>query len=196
MNSNTTHLTVISNDTYEAKKIVNQNYHEISSALQTTLEFHKLIATFSHKIENMVFHSAYMYTNPEFRVEIKKGVFTKNACSYALKYEQQQLGSLKFMRNSEFHDRELELLETLLCCLIYPLRNATIYQQTAKMAYGDPFGSPMLSNHTESEEFARSFSKGINAHIEYNRKLAEKKNVPAKPVEQDERSPWAIGFYR
>lgn len=193
MNSNTTSLTIISNDTYEAKKVANQNYHEISSALHTTLDFHKLIKTFSQKIENMVFHSAYVYTNEEFRLEIKKGVFSKNSCSYSLKFEDQQLGTLKFMRNSEFHDRELELLETLLCCLIYPLKNATVYQQTAKLAFGDPF-DPL--SYVDSEKFGNAFSKGINAHIEYNRKLAEKKKVAPKQESYDDRPSWAVGFYR
>ena len=138
MTKKSTNLAVISNKTFEAAKVVNLNHYDISSALQTTLEFNKLIANFSQKIESMVSHSAYVYTNPEFGLEIKKGVFTKHSCSYALKIENQQLGELKLMRNQRFDKAELELLETLLCCLIYPLRNATMYQNAIKMAYTDP----------------------------------------------------------
>jgi hypothetical protein len=29
-------------------------------------------------------------------------------------------------------------LETLLCCLVYPLKNATLFHQALKMAYIDP----------------------------------------------------------
>jgi diguanylate cyclase (GGDEF)-like protein len=138
MTKKSTNLAVISNKTFEATKVVNINHYDISSALQTTLEFNKLIAVFIQKIESMVPHNAYVYSNPEFGLEIKKGVFTKHSCSYALKIEKQPLGELKLMRHHKFERSELELLETLLCCLIYPLKNATLYHQALKMAHTDP----------------------------------------------------------
>lgn len=138
MTKKLTSLAVISNITSEATKVVNLNHYDISGALQTTLDFNKLIASFSNKIESMVPHNAFVYTNAEFGLEIRKGVVTKHSCSYALKIEGQQLGELKLMRNHKFNSSELELLETLLCCLIYPLNNATLYQQALKMAYTDP----------------------------------------------------------
>lgn len=133
-----TNLAIISNNTFEATKVVNLNHYDISSALQTTLEFNKLIPIFSSKIESMIPHSAFVYTNVEFGLEIKSGVFTKHSCSYALKVEDQALGELKLMRNHRFDDAEIKLLEALLCCLIYPLKNATLFHQALKMAYTDP----------------------------------------------------------
>jgi len=138
MTKKSTNLAVISNKTFEATKVVNINHYDISSALQTTLEFNKLIAVFIQKIESMVPHNAYVYSNPEFGLEIKKGIVTRHSCSYALKIEKQPLGELKLMRNHKFERSELELLETLLCCLIYPLKNATLYHQALKMAHTDP----------------------------------------------------------
>lgn len=131
-------LAVISNNTFEATKAVNLHHYDISSALQTTLEFNELISIFTNRIESMIPHSAFIYTNPEFGLEIKSGVFTRHSCSYALKVEQQQLGELKLMRNHRFSDTEIQLLESLLCCLIYPLKNATSFHQALKMAYTDP----------------------------------------------------------
>jgi diguanylate cyclase (GGDEF)-like protein len=138
MKNKSTNLAVVSNKTFEATKFVNLNHYDISSALQTTLDFNKLIQNFSSKIASMVSHSAYVYTNSEFGLEIKNGVFSRHSCSYALKVEDQALGELKLMRNHKFDTADLELLETLLCCLIYPLKNATMYQQALKMAYTDP----------------------------------------------------------
>jgi len=138
MAKKSTNLAIISNNTFEATKAVNLHHYDISSALQTTLEFNELIAIFSGKIQNMIPHSAFVYTNAEFGLEIKNGVFTRHSCSYALKVEQQQLGELKLMRNHRFIDAEIKLLETLLCCLIYPLKNATLFNQALKMAYTDP----------------------------------------------------------
>ena len=138
MKNKSTNLAVVSNKTFEATKVVNLNHYDISSALQTTLDFNKLIQNFSGKIAEMVPHSAYVYTNADFGLEIKNGVFARHSCSYALKVEDQKLGELKLMRSHKFDVAELELLETLLCCLIYPLKNATLYQQALKMAYTDP----------------------------------------------------------
>jgi diguanylate cyclase (GGDEF)-like protein len=138
MAKKSTNLAIISNNTFEATKVVNLNHYDISSALQTTLEFNKLIHIFINKIESMIPHSAFVYTNAEFGLEIKSGVFTQHSCSYALKVEEQQLGELKLMRNHRFNNAEIELLETLLCCLIYPLKNATSFHQALQMAYIDP----------------------------------------------------------
>ncbi len=138
MKNKSSNLAVISNKTLEATKVVNLNHYDISSALQTTLEFNKLIAIFSSKIESIIPHSAFVYTNAEFGQEIKKGVFSRHSCSYGLKVEDQYLGELKLMRQSKFTNNELELLETLLCCLIYPLKNTVLYQRAIRMAYTDP----------------------------------------------------------
>lgn len=138
MTKKSANLAIISNNTFEATKAVNLHNYDISSALQTTLEFNELIAIFSSRIANKIPHSAFVYTNTEFGLEIKSGVFTRHSCNYALKVEQQQLGELKLMRNHRFSDTDLQLLETLLCCLIYPLKNATLFHQALKMAYTDP----------------------------------------------------------
>jgi diguanylate cyclase (GGDEF)-like protein len=131
-------LTVTSNHTFESAKAVNLDRFDLSSALQTTLDFNKLMSIFSRKVENLVSHTAYVYTHEEFGLEIKNGVFTRNSCTYWLKLEEQKLGKLTFMNNRKFSRKEIELLETLLCFLIYPLKNATLYHQALKMAYTDP----------------------------------------------------------
>lgn len=156
MNKKTANLAVISNNTLEASKAVNLDHYDISSALQTTLEFNELIAIFSNKIASKVPHSAYIYSNPEFDIEIKSGVFTRHSCSYVLKVEHQQLGELKLMRNQRFSDIDLQLLESFLCCLIYPLKNATAYQQAIRMAYTDP----LTKAHNRA-----SFNESINREI-------------------------------
>ncbi len=132
-------LARISNNTFEATEFVDlKNRYEISNALQSTLEFNKLITIFSRKIESMIPHSAFVYINAEFGLEIKNGVFTRHSCTYALKFKEQQLGKLKIMRSYPFANDEILSLETLLCHLAYPLKNATLYHQALKMAYVVP----------------------------------------------------------
>lgn len=160
-------LAIISNNTFEATKAVNLHHYDISSALQTTLEFNELIAIFSSKIDGMISHSAYVYTNAEFGLEIKSGVFTKHLCSYALKVEQQQLGELTLMRNHRFSDVEIKLLETLLCCLIYPLKNATLFHQALKLAYTDS----LTQTHNRAS-FNDVLKREINLAVRHTKKLS------------------------
>lgn len=138
MHTTSANLAIVSNNTFEAAKAVNLRHYDISSALQTTLEFNELISIFSKKAGIMIPHDAYIYTNTEFDIAIRNGVFTKHSCSYALKVEDQQLGELTLTRNYRFKDAEIKLLETLLCCLIYPLKNATLFHQALRLAYTDP----------------------------------------------------------
>ncbi len=137
MNQSVTNLAIVNNSTFEASKAVNLHHYDISSALQTTLEFSELIHIFSDKIQAIVPHNGFIYTNTEFELNLQKGIKTKNTCSYALKVEEQYLGELTLMRHSRFSQYEIDQLETLLCCLIYPLRNATLYNQALKMAFTD-----------------------------------------------------------
>lgn len=131
-------LAVVSNKTFAASTAVNLHHYDISSALQTTLEFDELIAIFCNKIQHTIPHNGVVYTNPEFDLDYKRGVLARHSCSYALKVEEQQLGELKLTRSQRFSKDELKMLESLLCCLIYPLRNATLFQQALKMAFTDP----------------------------------------------------------
>lgn len=78
------------------------------------------------------------YVNTEFDFEFKRGITGRHSCTYALKVEDQQLGELKLTRSQRFMKDELKMLESLLCCLIYPLRNATLFHQALQMAYTDP----------------------------------------------------------
>jgi len=137
MNQSVTNLAIVNNSTFEASKAVNLRHYDISSALQTTLEFSELIHIFSNKIQEIVPHNGFIYTNTEFELNLQKGIKTKNICRYALKVEEQDLGELTLMRHSHFNQYEIDQLETLLCCLIYPLRNATLYNQALKMAFTD-----------------------------------------------------------
>jgi len=138
MNKESANLAIVSNNTFDASKAVNLHHYDISSALQTTLEFSELINIFSDKIKELIPHNGFVYQNEEFGLKIDKGIVTKHSCTYALKVEELQLGNLKIMRRQRFDDKEIKLLESLLCSLIYPLRNATLYNQALKMAITDP----------------------------------------------------------
>ncbi|MFI3122057.1 MAG: GGDEF domain-containing protein [Methylococcaceae bacterium] len=167
MSEKSANLAIISNNTFEATKAVNLQNYDISSALQTTLEFNELIAIFSSKIAAKIPHSAYIYNNLEFGLEIKSGVFTRHSCNYVLKSEQYELGELKLMRNYRFSDADIESLEGLLCCLIYPLRNATLFHQALKMAHTDP-----LTQTRNRASFNETINREISLAVRNNKSLS------------------------
>jgi diguanylate cyclase (GGDEF)-like protein len=138
MENKIANLAVVSNKTFEAAQTASLHHYDISSALQTTLDFYELIIIFSSKIKKMIPHSGVEYHNSAFDLEFQSGISTRHSCSYTLTIEDQELGELKLTRQQRFNDEDLKLLETLLCCLIYPLKNATIYKQALLMAYTDP----------------------------------------------------------
>ncbi len=138
MKEKSAQLSVVSNKSFEASTAVNLHHYDISSALQTTLEFKELISIFSKKIQTNIPHNSVEYSNTEFNLDFSRGIVGRHSCSYALKVEEQQLGELKLTRSQRFSKDELKMLESLLCCLIYPLRNATLFHQALQMAYTDP----------------------------------------------------------
>lgn len=138
MKKESTNLAIVSNKTFKATKSANLHHYDISSALQTTLEIPELIDIFSNKAKNLIPHDGFVYTNEEFGLKIEKGFRTKHSCSYSLKVEDIQLGELKLMRRQNFDKKEVQLLENLLCSLIYPLKNAMLYRQAISMAHTDP----------------------------------------------------------
>lgn len=130
-------LAVVSHNTFKATKSANLHHYDISSALQTTLEFSELIGIFSEKIKKMIPHDGVVYTNEDFELKVAKGMSTKYSCTYVLKVEEMGLGVLKIMRRQNFDENEVKQLENLLCCLIYPLKNATLYKQAISLAHTD-----------------------------------------------------------
>ena len=138
MKKESTNFAIVSNKTFKATKSANLHHYDISSALQTTLEFPELLEIFSAKVKDLIPHDGFIYTNEKFGVTIEKGFSTKFSCSYSLKVEEMALGDLKLMRRQNFDKKEVQWLENLLCCLIYPLKNATLYKQAISMAHTDP----------------------------------------------------------
>lgn len=138
MSKKPNNLAITSKDTLETQVSLDLNDYIISSALQTSLEFHELIATFSSKIQTAIPHSAYEYRNPVFDLNINNGIVTRHSLSYGLQYDNQPLGELKLMRNNRFQPEEIKKLESLLVLLCYALKNATLYQQALRMGHTDP----------------------------------------------------------
>lgn len=111
---------------------------EIAGMLQTTLEIDKLIEVFSQQIQSLVPHNSAGFEYKPLQISVAHGKAERHSCSYQLVVAAQSLGQLVLTRRKKFTANETHLLEHLLCCLVYPLRNAIMYRHALTAALTDP----------------------------------------------------------
>jgi diguanylate cyclase (GGDEF)-like protein len=111
---------------------------ELSSLMQTTLDTEQQIALFGRSIGQHLDIDGLEYTHPDNAKTVHSGDLTTPRATYDLTLQDTSLGSLRFFRELPFTNRELKLLENLLCALVYPLRNALSYRAALKLASYDP----------------------------------------------------------
>lgn len=126
---------------------------EISGVLQTTLDAERVIALFSQEVSSLVTHDGLHYRHPERGLNVLIGGSARHSCSYRLMVGEQNMGELVFQRRRKFTETEAQLLEHLLCSLIYPLRNALLYRDALQSANTDPLTG--LNNRTALEAALR-----------------------------------------
>ena len=133
---------------------------QIANVLQTTLDINKLIDIYSHEISSLVPHDSITFENKPNNIAVTIGTAARNSCSYQLVVAAQSLGQLKLTRKKKFTGSETQLLEYLLCGLVYPLRNAISYNAALTAAAMDPLTgvnnrSAMNSTIIRETELAR-----------------------------------------
>jgi len=111
---------------------------ELGNQLQTTLDINELISLFADEItQNVTYHSLH-YLNQANNIDIPIGSRSAHKCSYQLSIENNCLGELILYTKNPLKENELVVLENLICALIYPLRNALLYQNALRSALIDP----------------------------------------------------------
>lgn len=129
--------TPLPGDPAPGKRYLNHLLH-ITGALQTSLDVTKVIETFSSEIKVILPHHSVRYQHVEQEITVEVGAKARNSCSYQLIVCGQSLGQLTLTRGKKFSPPETALLEKLLCCLVYPLRNALLFRNAQLAALRDP----------------------------------------------------------
>jgi diguanylate cyclase (GGDEF)-like protein len=111
---------------------------ELASILQTTLDYTQQIKLFGKEIQRYLSVEGLAYELPGQDDAVLYGTEASHRATYDLKLEAQSLGSVRVFREMPFADKELHSLESLLCALVYPLRNALTYKQAVELASRDP----------------------------------------------------------
>jgi diguanylate cyclase (GGDEF)-like protein len=111
---------------------------QLASVLQTSLECDKVIELFSRQIQGIVPHAGLAFENKALALSFVVGHPERCGVSYQLDIAGETLGQLTVTRKRKFEREEISLLEHLLCCLVYPLRNALLYRSAVAAALRDP----------------------------------------------------------
>lgn len=109
----------------------------MTQSLQTTLELPALLEIFYLQSATNLPLDGIEYTNGELNLEYRVGTRSRHSCNYNLSLGEFEMGALQFRRRSKFTEDETVILEKLLCCLLYPLRNALMYRDALAMAQKD-----------------------------------------------------------
>jgi GAF domain-containing protein len=111
---------------------------QITQSLQTSLDPARLIEVFSVEVRTLIAHQGIRYRNDALELDLELGERARHSCSYRLHLGDEPLGKLCLHRKQRFEQTEIEALEQLLCSLLYPLRNALLYQDALQLAQKDP----------------------------------------------------------
>ena len=111
---------------------------ELTGRLQTALELEQLIELFATEVGKSVELDGIHYHQAPGLISARTGNLQTHRATYDLTLSAQDLGVLKIYRDLPLTRDEIQILENLLCALIYPLRNALAYRQAVEMASRDP----------------------------------------------------------
>mgnify|MGYP001199879549 CR=1 FL=1 len=110
----------------------------ISNALQSSLYVKDVVHAFTVEARRIVRRISLRYRNRGEGVAFQEGRLQLHRCTYELNLLGKSLGELTFMRSQPFSTDDQALIEVMLCALVYPLRNALMYERALKTALTDP----------------------------------------------------------
>lgn len=107
------------------------------SQLQTTLEADTVVLLFAEECAKHVPYDSFTYSNKIDGVMVDTGSAARHSCHYRLVVAEESLGQLTLTRSRPYADTEITELEDMLVALVYPLRNALLYQRALRSAQKD-----------------------------------------------------------
>ncbi|MCG7982914.1 MAG: GGDEF domain-containing protein [Candidatus Thiodiazotropha lotti] len=135
---------------------------ELSGKLQTTLEVDTLIELFAQVMGNQALYDSLDYCAPTNGMELHFGQDEqRNKLGYNLKVLDTDLGQVVVSRNKRYNKSEIAQVENFLAALLYPLRNALLYQAAIESAFLDSLTG--IKNRT-------AFDSNFSREIELNRR--------------------------
>lgn len=135
-------IQVISLDSRKAEQVISDKQYlkilQMSDLLSRHLSVVDIFKVFTDEIKTLIEHDSYRYVSEQLKEPIRSGKVQRHSLNYHLTIQQMDLGELTLYRKKPFSTNELCQFEDLLCGLVYPLRNALMYQSAITSAYRDP----------------------------------------------------------
>jgi diguanylate cyclase (GGDEF)-like protein len=110
----------------------------IANALQASLNVRDVFHAFTLEARRIVRGISLRYRNESDDITLQEGRAQLHRCAYELNLLGKSLGEIVFMRARPLSEEEQSLTEVMLCTLVYPLRNALMYERALKTALIDP----------------------------------------------------------
>ncbi len=110
----------------------------IANALQASLNVRDVIHAFTLEARRIVRGISLRYRYGADNIALLEGRTQLHRCAYELNLLGKSLGEVVFMRARPMSEDEQSLIEVMLCTLVYPLRNALMYERALKTALIDP----------------------------------------------------------
>lgn len=109
----------------------------LTRRLQTSLNSADILRMFAEEVKKLVEYDQFVFQN-EGRQSLKIGDHAgSHSCQYNLTLDDTQLGKIRFARRRRFIEEELNIIERLASTLVFPLRNAQLYQSALESALRD-----------------------------------------------------------
>lgn len=145
---------------------------QLPVTLQTTLILEELLPLFEKQLRQVMHFDSFHYHHQAMNCHIDMADQRHHRCNYTLDLNGQYLGELSLTRRHKFSDAQIELLEELLCLLVYPLKNCLLYKQALQSAMQDELTG--LGNRA-------AYNTCLQREIE----LAQRQNTPLSLIVLD-----------
>lgn len=134
------------------------------TVLQTSLDTAEILQLFGHELTANLPYDDLAFN----RADARQASFddSLHECRYQLTLMNRVLGEIVIRRHFPFSVAELEVLENLLCALIYPLRNALLYEEAVRTSLKDPVTG--INNRTALDNY---LEQRIAEHARYHHPL-------------------------
>ena len=106
--------------------------------LQATLDLEQILRTFFNELQHLIPLDGCHYQADSVGLVLDFGETGRHRCNYELSLNDEQFGRLGFSRNKRLQEKEMQLLESVMDVLVYPMRNALLYRKALATAMIDP----------------------------------------------------------
>lgn len=139
----------------------------LTRRLQTTLDCSDIIIIFADEVKTVVSFDQMTHEASNQDTVIVGEKAGPHSCQYNLSMDETDLGSLTFSRKKRFIEEELCIIERLASTLVFPLRNAKLYQLALRAALKDE-----LTDFGNKRALAASLHREAELAIRHNSPLS------------------------